>query len=316
MHKENGKLHMTIEASATKETNRVTVLIDPETLLEDRVKIVRELFPANRKEAMLAHASKDSKGRSVRYFRYMDYQELQALLTQGEITAADHPHAEKVFKEKRKEIQWALGHFLKKQGLLEKFENDFKTLTENFTIENYRKFVQTKLPRVELFRLHISYPGADIFGGLTGLTSCSMGAPFMPPVEPTPKRPNPVGMAVIEMVIPDEEVYLDPYFKEWALREMEKEVMTRRLQKDWITTVYISERQFRDEFVRDPRSPLFPYFEPKIERFTDDWIVGPQPCDVLQEWKSAESIAEFIPIAKLPEIDENNPILQKPLVEK
>lgn len=303
---------MIAESPTTKETNKVAALVAPETPLEDRIRIVRELFPSDRKEAMLQQASKDSKGRKVRYFRCMSHEELQELLLRGE-SNPNHPIVAKMFAKKKEEIKQALFYFLKDNNLEDTFATEIQELQKDFTLENYRHFIYTKLPRLELFRLHISASGGGMYDGLTGLVSCSAGAPFMPPSGPSSGNEF-KGIPVVEMVIPDEDVHVHPLFKTMNI-EMEKEVAATKLRREWITDIYLSPEDMAERLLKDPRSPAHLFFEAKTERH-GTFESTPSPFDTLQEWKVVESIAECVPISKLGDTDENNPILQKPLGEK
>lgn len=305
----------TLESITGKnEQEKISLLTAKETSLEDRIKIVKELFPVERKEAMLRSASRDVKGRAVRYFRVTTYEDIEHLLTTGETTASENPINNEMFEKKKTHIKSSLRHFLEEQKLMEGFAKDFQELSEDFTLKNYQQFIQTKLPRLELFRLQISVYGGGMFGGITGLTSCSVGGPLLTPKEPVFQKEY-KGMPVIEMIIPDEEVLVHPLFKTLNI-EMEKEVNTKRLKAEWITDIYLSEADFTERFILDKRVPLAPFYGRKTYARTGLPRYSESAFDTLQDWKASESIADLIPVSKLKDIDENNPILQKPLGAK
>ncbi|MDP2668331.1 MAG: hypothetical protein Q8P07_00635 [bacterium] len=303
----------TVESNiGEKALEKASLFTAKETPLEEKIKIVRELFPAEHKETMLASASRDTRGRTVRYFRVTTYKDIERLLTLGETTASENSSNDEIFEKKKIQIKSSLARFLEELKLKEKFAKDFQELSENFTLKNYQQFIQTKLSRLDLFRLQISMHGGGMYGGITGLTSCSVGGPLLTPKEPIP-REGYEGLPVIEMVIPDEEVLVHPLFKTLNI-EMEKEVNTKRLKVEWITDIYLSEKDFIERFVADERVPLHSFHD-RSTYMTDglprmSWSA----FDTLQDWKRSESIADLIPVSKLKDIDENNPILQKPLV--
>lgn len=301
----------TFESVASEKKEEVSLLTSKETSLEDRIKIVKELFPTERKEAILRSASRDAKGRAVRYFRVTTYEDVERLLAEGETTASGNPSNDKIFEKKKQDIKSSLRHFLEEQGLIEKFAKDFQKLSEDFTLKNYRQFIQTELPRLELFRLQISMHGGGMYGGITGLTSCSVGGPLLTPKEPVPQKGY-EGMPVIEMVIPDEEVLIHPLFKTLNI-EMEKEINTKRLKAEWITDIYLSEEDFTKRFILDKRVPLAPFYGRKT--YARDGLprYAESAFDTLQDWKASESIADLIPVSKFKDIDENNLALQEPL---
>ena len=146
-----------------------------------------------------------------------------------------------------------------------------------------------------------------MFKGITGLTSLSVGAPMLLPSGDFYPQDRSVEerRVVIELVIPGEEVYVHPLFKTMNL-EMEKEVLTRQLRKEWITDVYLDENDIVRRFLQNPDSPVHDFYQK-----TDSYD---KAFRALQEWKQNESIADLIPVSKQPDIDENNPKLKEPLI--
>lgn len=291
--------------------NGAALITSVTTPLEDKIRIARELFPSARKKELLKSASLDSKGRQVRYFRWMSQEELKELLLPS-ISNPHHLVVAEMFSKKKEEIKRALLSFLKENELEDKLSSDVRELEENFTLENYRRFIYTKLPLLELFRLQISASGGGMYDGLTGLISCSVGAPFLPPSKPSQGNEF-KDIPIVEMVIPDKDIHVHPLFKTLNI-EMEKEVVATQLRKEWITDIYLIEEDMAERLLKDPRSPAHPFFEAKTEKH-GFFELTPSPFDTLQEWKISESIAECIPVSKLADIDESNPILQKPLFE-
>jgi len=291
-------------------------LTNPNTPLEDRILITRQLFPEGRKNEHLAEADTDTKERPVRYFRMVTYKELEMILISLDANSTSNQYLQDSFIKQSDQIRMSLKHFLEDEELYDELKDDFQRLEEDFTLDNYRNFVQHKLPRIKLFKLHISSKGGGRFSGVTGLVSLSVGAPYQPPSDPSRERTsNQEGLPVIEMVIPSDQVYVHPLFKTMNL-EMEKEVNVTNIRREWIVDIYNGAQDFAERFIKDPKSVLYPgYIEKtKDDRHIMDYISGDRVWDILQEWKANESIADLIPKAKEKDIDQNNPDLQKPLL--
>lgn len=301
-------------------------LTNPLTPLEERLAITRQLFPEGRKREMIERADTDSKGRHVRYFRLVTYEELRTILAGKDVNGIDNPHILESFTTQAEQIKQYLLIFLKRQGIFEEYESEYNELAADFTFENYRNFVQGTLPRKHLFRLHIGIEGGGgSFTGATGLSSLSVGAPFQPPYFPESGASNQVGQTVIEMSIPSDEVFLHPFGEN--LKEMEKEVNTRTIKREQVTDIYNGMDDLAVRFVKDPGTVLYPGYEEKVasgeiftEHVTDDttaeYIGGRVVWDILQAWKSKESITDVIPASKVQEMNPENPEFQKPLLVK
>ncbi len=301
-------------------------ITNPLSTLEERIAATRQLFPEDRKREMVERADMDSKGRHVRYFRLVTYQELQTILAGKDVNGLDNPHIVESFTTQSEQIKQYLLVFLKRQGIFEKFELEYNQLAADFTFENYRNFVRGVLPSKYLFRLHIGIEGGGgSFTGATGLSSLSAGAPFQPPYFPGQGASNQVGQPVIEMSIPSDEVLLHPFGEN--LKEMEKEVNTRTIKLEWITDVYNGIDDFAVRFVKDPGTVLYPGYEEKAasgeiftehvtEDATEEYISGRVVWDILQSWKSKESILDVIPASKVQEMNSENPKFEKPLIVK
>ncbi len=280
--------------------------------LEQRISVARMLFPEKRKREKIVNSDIDSKGRPVRYFRRTTYGELQGVLMNIDGSAkSKHSDAEQEFITKKAHIQNSLKRFLEGDGMYEKYESEFVELCSDFTLEHYLHFVQTTLPRIKLFKLHISEKGGGSYRGITGLYSLSVGAPHQPPSNPSFDRE---GLPVVELSIPSDEVYVSPLFKTMNI-EMEKEVNTTKIESKWIVDVYNSTEDFAERFVRDPQSVLYSEYQAGLKSgdFSEEYLSDTAVWDILQNWTQKNLIADFIPAKKLPDIDENNPILQSPL---
>lgn len=292
-------------------------LTDAKTAFEERLDLVKRLFPEKRKQEMLDQADKDRKGRPVRYFRYLSYPELKAILETRDVNGLDNLYARETFVSFAREIKEGLKLFLETEEIFDQYHEDFERLVADFTLENYRSFVQTKLPMGTLLRLHVSVMGGgNNFSGATGLSSLSVGAPFMPPVDPsTERRQDQEGLPVIEMVIPSDDIIINP--RVGHLREMEKEVNATTIKPEWIVDIYCGTSDFAKRFVRDPNTVLFPGFKEREARgeIWMDWISDGNVWDILQEWKGREDIIDLIPANKVEELNPENPRLQKPLKE-
>lgn len=304
-------------AASEYSESKISRLTDSATSLDDRIRITRELYPETSKQERLKQAETDSKGRPVRYFRYMGYEELREILGGKGGHDVDNERIITSFEADKEKIIESLKNFLVDEGLYETIISQFEELSANPSLRAYRHFVQTQIPRISLFKLHIG-PGDGFFNRITGLVSLSVGAPFMPPGDPTDVRPHDqAGLPVVELSIPSEEVIVHPLFKTMNL-EMEKEVTALQIKPEWIVDIYNGSQDFISRFIKDPTSALHPvYLGKKDERkkFYGDYISEGDAFDMLQEWKTNESIADLIPKSKLGDIDENNPKLQEPLFQ-
>lgn len=306
----------TDHAAAHDLAQQVDRLTDSHTMLESRIAIARQLFPAERKKEMLENADTDTKGRPVRYFRLVTYAELQTILSGKDINATDNSHIQTSFNRQFEQIKEYLKMFLEKEGIFHKFQTEFEVLSNNFTLENYRAFVQSTLPRRNLFRLHIAVEGGGgSFTGVTGLSSLSVGAPYQLPYDPSDHRAeHHEGLPVIEMSIPSNKVYVHPFVEN--LKEMEKEVNATTIKPEWITDIYNGTDDFIVRFVKDPGTVLYSGYKERVDNgeVAMDWVSERHTWDILQKWKQKESITELIPVKKVEEMNPNNPNFDKPLL--
>ncbi|MEA2098109.1 MAG: hypothetical protein U9P70_03490 [Patescibacteria group bacterium] len=289
------------------ETSQIAKLVSSETSLEDRLEAVREIFPAERKEQIRLSADCDKHNRPVSYFRSMSYEELGNLLYRKEIAPSDRPDIEERFQKNIQSIQNVIKETIDRlpDDIQKKISSEVQFLFDNFTLENFTSFVQTKLPKGDFIGLHISK--AEIWGNVMGLMSISVGAPALPPLDP----PN--GMPVVEMVIPAEDIVVYPLSDRYSFLEMSKEAGVKKMQADWIVDVYQGEEDFVERFVNNPDYPLKNFYG-RIE--TDEGTKNNYSAYLaLQDWKIAESISDFIPKSKLSEIDEKTANLDKPLIK-
>lgn len=255
----------------------------------------------------------DAFGRPVRYFRQMRYEELDALLKNGEVRGDSKPGAKEEFERQKENLRQILTEKFNRLSpqISQQLASDFQSLMDNFTYNNYLTFLHTRLPRLALFELHATDTNA-----LEGLVSLSVGAPILPPTNPRPNDPRySAGIPIIEFVIPPDEVIIHPLTTNSPLREKEKEANTTTLKSDWITDIYQGENDFMARFVTAPDSPLFKYWGKEVtsEGFSRHAY---DAFDTLSDWKVSESLEDYIPADKIDELDPNNPALRAPLNEK
>ncbi|MEK7567736.1 MAG: hypothetical protein AAB513_02340 [Patescibacteria group bacterium] len=294
----------------------VAKLVASDTPLEEKIAISSQLFPERRKKERLETADIDSKSRPVRYFRMVSYGELESILNSTDENPLTNPAIAESFQRKINEIQLSLKRFLEEEKLYDTLKDEFAELCANFTLVNYQHFVQYKLPRISLFKLHISPYGAGSYLGVTGLSSLSVGAPYQPPSNPAEERgTNKAGLLVVEFSIPSDSVYVHPLFRTMNI-EMEKEVNTRTLNSEWVIDVYNGTEDFAERFIKDSQNVLYPEYQHQVENGSVvlDYISERVVWDILQNWKRQESVADLIPVTKLEDINPDNPNLQKPLI--
>jgi len=125
-----------IEKEPTPENINRDVLISrltaTDTPLEEKILLTREIFPEKRKREILTSADTDKKGRPVRYFRLISYEELRAILNHPENKALENPRAAELFQNNSKRIKNALKSFLEKEDIYKQLEAYFIALSENF----------------------------------------------------------------------------------------------------------------------------------------------------------------------------------------
>jgi len=293
----------------------ITKLTDPSTTLEERILASRELFPEERKREILARADKDRKGRPVRYFRGMSYEELGAILESNEGLSVNL-NSDKEFKRKQKEIQFSLKSFLQNEGLYDELKLDFNELCSDFTLDNFSNFIRSKLPLVKLLKLHQTGSYLDSVDA-TGLKSLSIGSPVQPPLDPFKDKS---GIPTVEFSIPTEEVVISPSSNNLGLQEREKEANVMTLKPEWIVDVYNGTQDFAQRFFNDPDSVLYSaYLEQKEKDSliqTLGYVGENSMWDILKKWIDSEKLADLIPTQKMLDLDGTNPDLQKPLIQE
>ena len=275
-------------------------LTNKDTSREQRISLIKEMFPDERKREILTGADKDKKGRSVSYFRLLDNDELSAILTKKKITYKDNPDLEKKFNKNLTSILYQARSILEnipENEHREKLIAELDAISANPILDDFVNFMQKRLARFDLFKFH-TFAGAG-WCNTSGAISLSVGAPMM----------MPGGKEVAaEMIIPNQEIYIPPPSM-GRLREMEKEVLTTELKSEWIVDIYIDPEDLVERFMTDHNKSILSVYK---EKQPNKYIL-PGPMDVLQEWKKREGVADLVPSVKAPELDIANPILKQPL---
>ncbi|EKD56631.1 MAG: hypothetical protein ACD_58C00131G0006 [uncultured bacterium] len=300
------------ESEIIDKNSLVMQLTSDGTSLEDRISITKKLFSEQRKQETLASADKDAKGKPVRYFRLLSCKELESILDVSKSKNLENPVTYNLFNENSETILHELESLLKREKVYETFKDDFGELNNNPTLQNYRYFIQHKLPRNILFKLHKGTAGG-LFSGITGLKSISVGAPYQPPVDPCIQSTEfKGGLPVIELSIPSNKIFVD---NGTLNDESEKEVDTLEIEPEWIIDIYNGINDFSERFVKKPDSSLYPEYKSIKDKIYTDSLDNGDIWKILSKWKDTESIANFIPTSKIDELDINNPIRNKPLLE-
>lgn len=307
-----------IEKSTEQKKTKIERLTGLSASLEERIQISRELFSVARKEQMRNSADRDKHGRPVSYFRVMDYKELGSLLSGGIITPMDKPQIREVFDSS----QGAAKHNLEREvgdlpyEIRESLKPELEKLYNNFTLENYIVFVQTKLPRVALFALHFS---ASRF---TGLIACSIGAPDSEP-HFEPARVEKESRVVVEMVIPSDQIFLhlhsgphtkvgwegDDHFGKW-----EREVDLGAIKSEWVIDVYQDEEEFVERFIKNHEYPVFGFYQKSVRG--GHWLKEEYATDILRNWSESGSLDDLLPENRLSDWNkQKEELLYKPLIE-
>lgn len=247
-----------------------------------------EQFPLSRRAEMIGNASKDRRGRSVIYYRYMPQKMLDKLLEDGMTDSVGHfdqpdtPISENHVKDvlmdwlKNYEIEYKLDVILeevhKKNPYLAN-ELAFLVTQNLLTPRMLHPLLDENLDRKTLMNAHTG----SMNQVLSPYLSMSVGGVI------TSHLPR--NYVYVELVIPDE--YVEPQV---AGFEGEKEVLTKQLRKEWITRVYTSTKQLWDEIITNPETPIGQYYERGRSS-------GDHPFDAIEKWRWEERTEDYLPVS-------------------
>ena len=92
----------------------------------------------------------------------------------------------------------------------------------------------------------------------------------------------------VEMVIPDEFVELNP-----MVPDIEKEVLTKQIRREWITRVYTDQERLYDEIILNPQTAIGAY----RQQHPDIGIL-----DAVDAWRTYEATENYLPVSLMEEM--------------
>ncbi len=249
--------------------------------------ILDSLFTPERRKKLIDTASRDIKGRKVRYFRKMKYDKVLDLLETGEQTHLsyfDDVHA----PVNEPKLRHLLSDFSRANHL------DYNVSSGNAIADDIRNSLGKIIPAEELDQAirNLTYdqliplldkylPDTFIKGVHTG----SLGQVFSPYLSMS------VGGIIslssrsyVELVMPDDQVVPHPEGVKG-----EKEVFTRRIKRENIARVYTSNNTLYTDEVTNPETAIGNYYE-RIH-------IG---REAIERWRWDEPTADYLPTALLP----------------
>lgn len=262
-----------------------------ETNPEQRQKALDQLFPDDRREQLLASASKDSAGRPVRSFRRIHYDKLLQLLEKGEQTALDYYpdlHAaidQGSFQHLLRMVERAQGidgdiltHFSIAEYLDRIFKNkvpddELEALKQDLTYKIVLPFVEKYVPLPVLKDAHTG----SFAQKFSTLLSMSVGG-----IVSYPLRPD---RAYLELVLPDTAVI--PHEPGRGV-EGEKEVFTKQLNLRNITRVYTSNDKLYQDEITNPHTPIGSYYAKSHSSH-----------QAVEDWRWDEKTRDYLPTTLL-----------------
>jgi hypothetical protein len=276
--------------------------VDPEKIkrlketanIDERQEILNSIFTKKRQEKMVADASLDIKGRKVRYYRYMPFEDFLRLLENKKIRPTGRSGMEQVPQTKFNEFlsryledqMWsAETDYEKKRDFLEKAQTlstpellrlvfprvsqkAAETLLADLTYQNVRKFFDDKIDLKNKLHYHIGSYWMKFFSYL----SASVGGIIRKHL-----RPNEV---YAEMIIPDDAVIVgERHF------EGEKEALFKEMNLSNISRVYAGYDQLHEEIVDNPQTAIGQIKESRSS------------LSKIETWRWKEPTIEYLPVS-------------------
>ncbi len=278
-------------------SERFDINISPDTLAqlkqteerEDRAEILQEIFPEARREEMLQMASEDSKGRKVKYYRFIRWDKFMKLLENKKLTAMDYFNLDEKVDEK--ELFYFFIDYADFLKVLDRFEEDYKALswselmsrvfptltpqeTQSFlndlSFRNILPFVQKNVDPLYMRRRHTGSVGQKFSSLLSlsvgGITTDHLGK----------------NTVYLEMVMPDDKITPHPEGVEG-----EKEVFTDEINLYNVARVYDSV-QIWDDIIMNPDTIIGAY-QAKI-----DYSKGSH-SPAVEQWRWGERTNDYLP---------------------
>lgn len=270
---------------------------------ENKQELINSLFTKERQEKMVGKTNEDIEGRKVRYYRYMPWEVFLKILEKKKFTANDYiEDSQKHLSDKElKEFKYLLKDYCgfliwqKAQSEKKKYEEEdqleqmeiedllyfaFPDLTEkeindlfkDFTLKKVRDFLEKNM----ITKFKKSTHTGGMYRNFLSYLSASCGSAIKVP------RGNQV---YLEMVIPDEDVKLQP-----NLVEGEKEVLIKQISLSNISRVYVGSEQFYSEIVENPDSNYGEFIK-KNPQYRYKAMEG------IGRWRWDEKIEDYLPVS-------------------
>ena len=252
-----------------------------ETDPEKRQNILDDIFTTDRRQKLLRTASKDSKGRKVRYFRKMNYTDLLKLLETGQQTYEsyfDDPNKQVTDKDldtlirrfsifSKQEGQANLSQIEQLKRIFTGFipEHDLQNMLENLTYARIISVIDTYLPQEFKETIHSGSLG-QVFSPYLSL---SVGGII--------NMTDMVDRITVELIMPDETII--PVKTGF---EGEKEVYVKKITTRNIARVYTSSSTLQREEVENPDTPIYQFNNGRIgDNAIGNWRWNEPTTDLL-----------------------------------
>jgi hypothetical protein len=267
-------------------------LLRHENNIESQQAILDSIFTDQRREQLIAHASKDSHGRPVKYLRRMPLEKALLILENGQGNALDYypnletPIDEEVFiyflreygirdhidkDEFRGTRDATINELLHKAFPDPQLDQDIEYLAKNLTYRNTLNFISKNMATNSIAAAH----AGAYTQRFSPLLSASVGGIITESLR--------AGSVYVEMIIPDEEIILH---ENGIATEGEKEVLLRQIKTEYISRIYVSTQKLQQEQIYDKSSSLATIAEQEE-----------YPSDIVNKWRWDQRTAEYLPIA-------------------
>jgi hypothetical protein len=275
------------DVSISKElSGKLKVATNPEVQQE----ILDSIFTSNRRAKLLTNASEDIKGRKVRYFRKMGYDQMLSLLETGKQTYESY-HKDLNQKVDDSNLALFLKDYLREKSngvsktpvfpesltdlLKESFrgqaqDEELDKLTQNLTYARIVPFLDKYIPQATMKLAHTGMLHQEFSPYL----SMSAGGVISPAISQ--------GRVYVELVMPDSQIIPN----EIGVRG-EKEVFTKLIERKNIARVYASsDKLWQDEILAKPQYAQF------AETYEKKHLLNQ-----VEEWRWHEPTGDYLPVS-------------------
>ena len=288
------------------------MLDTPDT--SSRQNLLDQVFTPKRQQEMIKNASRDSKGRPVRYYRYTSINNFSKLLRDCEQNHYTNYHHPEDFDREPDlaELKYLLtryADFSKNEDLSDEISD-----LDKFSKEDFLQFVQALLPghltktqlndlsdnftlrhTIDFLHRHFDHEflmhnvtGGHILKKFSPYLSLSVGGIISDRVNPAE--------VYLEMIIPDDQIQISGNAFADNTFSGEKEVFTRQIKLDWISRVYADNDALYQDIITNPATQIGQYYDRKKTGLdaVEDWRWGEKtsdclPVDVVRNYRKNKS---------------------------